>query len=71
MSIQTTYDIPDLLLAHRLMIEDGIRDRIVYNAGGVAVSEEVAKAAGCEVYGSTAVDSVEAVKEWVLRKNRS
>ena len=71
MSIQTTYDIPDLLLAHRLMIEDGIRDRIVYNAGGVAVSEEVAKATGCDVYGSTAVDSVEAVKEWVLRKNRS
>lgn len=71
MSIQTTYDIPDLHLASRLMAEDGIRDRIVFNAGGVAVSEDVAKAVGCDVYGSTAVDSAEAVKQEVLRKNRS
>ena len=70
MSIQTTYDIPDLHLANRLMAEDGIRDRIVFNAGGVAVSEKVAKDVGCDVYGSTAVDSVESINVEVIRKRR-
>ncbi len=55
-------------LAERLK-EEGIRDRIVYNAGGYAVTEEVAKQAGCDVFSLRAIEAVKMIKEEVLRKN--
>ncbi|MBE6528860.1 MAG: hypothetical protein E7Z64_06875 [Thermoplasmata archaeon] len=69
LSIQTTYDIPDIRLADELMRESGIRDRIVFNAGGVAVSEKVAMDCGCDVYGSTAVDSAESIRDLVRSRS--
>ncbi len=69
MSIQTTYDIPDLKEAVELMTENGIRDRIVFNAGGVAISERVSQEIGCDVFERTAVDSAESISEEVLRRS--
>ncbi len=67
-SVQMTYDIPELHLAQELMTEFGIRDDIVFNVGGVAVSRAVAEQIGCDVYEGTAVDSVESIKAEVLRR---
>ncbi len=46
----------------------GIRDRIVFNAGGSPITPGLADKAGCDVFSTTAVGSVEAIKEEVLRR---
>ena len=49
----------------------GIRDRIVFNAGGSPITQGFADKAGCDVFSTTAVGSVRAIKEEVLRRIRS
>ncbi|MBR7006455.1 MAG: hypothetical protein IKH98_06135 [Candidatus Methanomethylophilaceae archaeon] len=46
----------------------GIRDRIVFNAGGSPITQGLADKAGCDVFSTTAVGSVRAIKEEVLRR---
>ena len=46
----------------------GIRDRIVFNAGGSPITPGLADKAGCDVYSATAVGSVQAIKGEVLRR---
>ncbi len=67
-SVQTTYDCPELLKVDGLLRSAGIRDRIVFNAGGSPISENMAEKAGCDVYAPTAVASVRLIKEAILKR---
>ncbi|MBR6910955.1 MAG: hypothetical protein IKN41_03745 [Candidatus Methanomethylophilaceae archaeon] len=68
MSVQTTYDCPESLRMSELLREAGIRDRIVLNIGGAAISDEMALKAGCDVYSRTASGSVKMIKEEVQKR---
>ncbi len=68
-SVQATYDCPDVLRVDPLLREAGIRDRIVFNAGGSPVSRGFAEKACCDVYAPTAVASARAIAE-AVRKRR-
>ena len=52
-----------------MLKEAGIRDRIVYNAGGFAVTDEVAEKAGCDVFSLRATEAVQMIKDEVLKRN--
>ena len=71
MSVQTTYDCPESLLMSEMLSEAGIRDRIVLNIGGAAISENMAERAGCDVYSATASGSVRLIKEAVAKRTCS
>ena len=68
-SVQMIHECRAVLDLADMLKEAGIRDRIVYNAGGFAVTEEVAKQAGCDVFSLRATEAVKMIKEEVLRKN--
>jgi len=68
LSVQTTYDCPGLEEIDGTLRDLGIRDRIVFNVGGAAVSEHLAKKLGCDIYGRTASESVRVMREAVLNK---
>lgn len=70
MSIQTTYDCPESLQISDMLKEAGIRDRIVLNIGGAAISENIATKADCDVYADTASRSVRLIKDEVVRRSR-
>jgi methanogenic corrinoid protein MtbC1 len=71
MSVQTTYDCPESMQISDMLEEAGIREGIVLNIGGAAISKGIAERAGCDVYGMTASESVRLIKEEVLRRNGS
>jgi methanogenic corrinoid protein MtbC1 len=48
----------------------GIRDRILLNAGGGAVSEQVAEKFGCDVFAETAVKTCTLIRETVAERHR-
>ncbi len=68
MSVQTTYDCPESLQMSEMLEEAGIRDRIVLNLGGAAISETMAEKANCDIYADTASKSVRLIKEEVSRR---
>ena len=69
MSVQTTYDCPESLQMSEMLKDAGIRDRIVLNIGGAAISENVASRAGCDAYSKTAIGSVNMIKEKVQKRS--
>ena len=68
MSVQTTYDCPESLQMSDMLMDAGIRERIVLIIGGAAISESVAERAGCDVYSATASGSVRKINEEVLNR---
>ena len=48
----------------------GLRDRVVYNAGGMTVSEEAAERAGADVFSRSGAESVFLIKKKVLERKR-
>jgi len=68
LSVQTTYDCPEVLEASRLLEEEGIRDRIVLNIGGSPITKELSDRAGGDVFSTTASGSARKVREEVLRR---
>ena len=68
LSVQTTYDCPGLEEIDGTLRDLGIRECIVFNIGGAAVSEHLAMKLGCDVYGRTASESVRLMREAVLNK---
>ena len=70
MSVQTTYDCPESLQVSDMLREAGIRDRIVLNIGGAAISENIARKADCDVFADTASKSVRLIKDEVVRRFR-
>jgi len=56
-SVQTTYDCPDVFDGGRLLDEAGIHDRVVYNIGGSPINQELADRAGSDVYSNRATES--------------
>ena len=68
MSVQTTYDCPEVLDISEMLKEAGIRDRIVLNIGGAAISDKIAEKAECDVYSNSAARSVRMIKEEVRRR---
>lgn len=67
-SVQTTYDCPDVFDTSDLLTEAGIRDRIVFNIGGSPINEDLAAEAGSDVYSHTAAESIRLIKAEVLRR---
>ncbi len=67
LSIQTTLNLNVTELVTRLK-EEGIRDRIVFNMGGSPVTKRIADEAGCDVFATTAVESVRMIKHNVLER---
>ena len=68
LSILTTLNL-DVSEFTRRMKEEGIRERIVFNMGGSPVTKRIADEAGCDVFATTAVESVRLIKQKVLEKN--
>ena len=68
LSVQATWDLENILKADRLLREAGIRDRILLNAGGGAVSEQVAKKYGCDIFAETAVKTCRMIHEAIAGK---
>ena len=71
LSVQTTYECPDVLETGGMLEEEGVRDRIVFNIGGSPITKELSDRAGGDVYSTTAYESVRLVKEEVLRRRSS
>ena len=69
MSVQTTYDCPEVLDISEMLKEAGIRKRIILNIGGAAISDKIAERAGCDVYSDSAARSVRLIKDEVLRRS--
>ena len=69
LSVQATWDLENIWKADRLLKEAGIRDRILLNAGGGAVSEQVAKKYGCDVFAETAVKTCKMIREAIAGKH--
>ena len=69
LSVQATWDLENIRKADRLLKEAGIRDRILLNAGGGAVSEQVAKKYGCDVFAETAVKTCRMIREAIAGKH--
>ena len=70
LSVQTTYDCPDLYSVSGMLEESGVRDRIILNIGGAPITKQMADKMCCDVYGGTAAESVRAIKEAVLRMRK-
>ena len=68
LSVQATWDLENIRKADRLLKEAGIRDRILLNAGGGAVSEQVARKYGCDVFAETAVKTCKMIREAISEK---
>ena len=68
LSVQATWDLENIRKADRLLKEAGIRDRILLNAGGGAVSEQVARKYGCDVFAETAVKTCKMIREAIAGK---
>ncbi len=68
MSVQTTYDSPEILNISDLLEEAGIRQRIILNIGGAAISDRTAERAKCDVYSNSASESVKLIKEEVRKR---
>ena len=68
LSIQATWDLENIRRADKMLREMGIRDRIVLNAGGGAVSKRVSDVYGCDVFAETAVSACKAIHEAVVQK---
>ena len=68
LSVQATWDLENIWKADRLLKEAGIRDRILLNAGGGAVSEQVARKYGCDVFAETAVKTCRMIREAIAGK---
>lgn len=68
LSVQATWDLENIRKADRLLKEAGIRDRILLNAGGGAVSEQVARKYGCDVFAETAVKTCRMIREAIAGK---
>ena len=68
LSVQATWDLENIRKANRMLKEMGIRDRIILNAGGGAVSKNVSEYYGCDVFAETAVSSCKAIHEAVAKK---
>ena len=68
LSVQATWDLENIGKADRLLKEMGIRDRILLNAGGGAVSEQVAERFGCDVFAETAVKTCTLIRETVANR---
>jgi 5-methyltetrahydrofolate--homocysteine methyltransferase len=68
LSVQATWDLENIRKASRMLKEMGIRDRIVLNAGGGAVSRNVSEYYGCDVFAETAVSACKAIHEAVVQK---
>ena len=69
LSVQATWDLGNIRKADRLLKEAGIRDRILLNAGGGAVSEQVARKYGCDVFAETAVKTCRMIREAIAGKH--
>jgi methanogenic corrinoid protein MtbC1 len=70
-SVQSTYECPDLYRLPDLIAEAGLSERIVVNIGGAAVTRAEADKMGSDVYGSTAIESVRLTKTAVLSEKRT
>ena len=68
LSVQATWDLENIRKASRMLKEMGIRDRIILNAGGGAVSKNVSDYYGCDVFAETAVSACKAIHEAVQKK---
>ncbi len=68
-SIQMIHECRAAIDLAKMLEEAGVRDRIVYNAGGFAVTDEVAKQAGCDVFSLRATEAVQMIKDEVLRRD--
>ena len=68
MSVQTTYDCPEVLGISNLLEEAGIRQKVVLNIGGAAISARIAEKAGCDVYSDSASESAKRIKDEVRRR---
>ena len=68
LSVQTTYDCPELFDLGEMLRDAGVRERLVVNGGGAALTESLAKKMDSDVYYPTAVASAKAVKERVLER---
>ncbi len=69
MSVQTTYDCPEVLDISEMLKEAGIRERIVLNIGGAAISDKIAEKAECDIYSNSAGRSVRLIKDEVRRRS--
>ena len=69
MSVQTTYDCPEVLDISEMLKEAGIRERIILNIGGAAISDKIAEKAECDIYSNSAGGSVRLIKEEVRRRS--
>ena len=68
LSVQTTWDLENIRRADRMLKDMGIRESIILNAGGGAVSKNVSDAYGCDVFAETAVSACRAIREAVIGK---
>ena len=68
LSVQATWDLENIRRADSLLKDMGIRDRIILNAGGGAVSKRVADLYGCDVFAETAVSTCRAIHKAVAEK---
>ena len=69
LSVQATWDLENIRKANRMLKEMGIRDRIILNAGGGAVSKNVSEYYGCDVFAETAVGACRAIHEEISKRN--
>ena len=70
-SVSTTTGCYDIRRMGELLTEAGIRGRIVYNAGGAPVTEEIAESAGCDVFSRRAIDAVRLIVDKVSSAGKS
>lgn len=68
LSVQTTYDCPSLYDLEELLMEAGIRDRLIVNVGGAAINEFLADKMGSDVFSRSAVESTKLIKEKVIER---
>lgn len=68
-SVQTTYDCPEILDVSAMLVDAGIRDRIVLNIGGSPITEGVAERAGCDVFSERAIESAHLIREEVIGRH--
>lgn len=67
-SVQTTFDCPEMYRTSRMMEKAGVRDRVVLNIGGSPINEVMAEAAGCDVFSHTASESARMIAAEVLSR---
>ncbi|MBO4502736.1 MAG: cobalamin-dependent protein [Candidatus Methanomethylophilus sp.] len=68
LSVQATWDLENIRKANRMLKEMGIRENIILNAGGGAVSKNVSEYYGCDVFAETAVSTCRAIHEAIDNK---